>query len=127
MGELRTDAKSRAFLIFSKGMFLSRHRMAVLNRISFSSLEVSGITVVDSSALSKRQVVVGCVNDDDDVMMRESADDDVNAVAVGVVFQPATSTTTNHKVTVGVGVKQNAAKVMLLFTQRCCLFFLRLS
>lgn len=73
MGELRTDAKSRAFLIFSKGMFRSRHRMAVLNRNSFSSLEVSGIAVVveeaedgSPSELTKRQVLVGGVADDKD-------------------------------------------------------------
>lgn len=71
MGELRTDAKSRAFLIFSKGMFRSRHRMAVLNRNSFSSLEVSGIAVVEEvdsppSELRKRQVLVGGIADDKD-------------------------------------------------------------
>lgn len=57
MGEFLTEDRSRAFLIFSKGILRSRHRMAVLKRNSFSSWEFSGIVVVadddddDSSAL----------------------------------------------------------------------------
>lgn len=126
MGEFRTDAKSRAFLIFSKGMFRSRQSMAVLNRNSFSSLGDSEIAVVvdadddDSSAFSKRQVVVGFEEeeeeevDDVEVMIPPPDEEkDVNAVVVGVVIQPAATTTTKHKVLVG--FKRAAGTAILLF------------
>ena len=96
--------------------------MAVLNRNSFSSLGDSEIAVVvvdaedDSSEFSKTQVVVGFEEeeevDDGDVMISlPDKEKDVNAVVVGVVIQPAT--TTNQKILVG--FKRAAGTAILIY------------
>ena len=94
--------------------------MAVLNRNSFSSLGDSESAVVvvdaedDSSEFSKMQVVVGFEEevDDGDVMISlPDKEKDVNAVVVGVVIQPAT--TTNQKILVG--FKRAAGTAILIY------------